>query len=416
MQLLDRYPGSFEISRRLVSVQIDNHELAEAIETLHRAKLVSEKEELEFKVVEASILFRQSRHKETIALALETLPRISAQHMARQELTLLEVLAKATENLGQLETSRGYSLRALDLSRELQSQKFEAQATGLVADIARQQHQFTRAFELLDLRAARLADEGDTRSIRQLSITRAELLLATGQPAQAEALLSTEALPHMREDTNTYWEGYALIVRSEARRSMAKLDAALEDCHSAEAVFRGKSARQVAYAQLTCGQALLDAGQTSDAAKLVEKSRTARTKLGPDTSGSRTRWSRPRFLLAERDARAPCASLRRCWQNTSEHDNPMKQVFTRELMARAALAMGDVDRAESALAPALKIGPGEHRELDLQLRLTTLRLQRVRGDDIASSAAIQALRNEALGLGYARLANLATEALPKSPL
>jgi serine/threonine protein kinase/predicted Zn-dependent protease len=413
-ELLRRYPGDLTISRSLAVVQRAAGQAGEALSTMRAA---APKTDAEWVLQQADIgrrLEGMQEYQEAIEIAREALPRAIELKMTRQQVALLSSITESTFNLGDLETSLEYGERALALAREIGAMGFESRALSHLVKIADRQNRFTRVLELMEIRSKRIVQDGESLVAHQTEITRGQLLGMMGQPQKADELFTQKILPSLhREEGPTYWEAYARTSRSGIRRSMGQLDLAIEDCSMGQTVYRvmGNERLEV-FAQMTCAEAMLDAGRLEEAEELLAKARIKRSgRKNLKTLLVQNTMMEAELALAK-------GKVRRAYELASEAVEAyaattllMDEVTARELQARVALALPDAALAKSALDPALAVGAADHLSLDLRLRLTALRVQLLTGDREAARQAIDALRLEAEKLGYVIIAKRATEAL-----
>jgi serine/threonine protein kinase len=412
LRLLERFPNDIKVIRLYVGVQRQRQEYEGALKSLRRARVKTERDKIALVATEVNILVEAKRYEEAIEVALGLLPRVKAEGMARHELAILDGLALSTRNSGQLDLSLEYAKQSMALAQELQSSRYMAEAASLLVGVAMRQRKFQEALELVDLRKAYLIQSGDQNAANQMSITRAEILTATGYPRQADKMLSDVTLPALRGDENTYWSAYAQAVRAGVRRSLLEFEAAAEDCSSAATIFSAiKRPRMRAYADITCAEVQLEAGRFDMARGLLENARSIREDLNLELLLLQNSTLEAELALAEGKAKKALAQAAEVANEYQRRDLPTYEIALRNLEARAALLIGDAERARVAIDRALQLGAGEHKEMSLQLRFTALHVDLLSGDAELARASLQALQKEVTELGYLLLAKKIEKAL-----
>jgi tetratricopeptide (TPR) repeat protein len=411
-ELLKRYPEDLTISQALANVQRAAGQASAALQTLRAAKPKTEAEWVIQQARVARLLEGQQQYDEAVKLAREAFPRAADQKMTRQQVALLSSITESTFNLGDLETSREYSERSLALAREIGALAYESRALAHLTKIAVQQNRFVRALELIEVRLERIVQDGESLVAHQTAITKAQLLGVMGEPEEADELLSKKVLPAVNREGLAYWEAYGLTSRSAIRRSMGKLELAIEDCSVGRSIFRVLgNERLEAFAQMTCAEAMLDAGRLDEAEELLIEARSKRSKRKLTLLLVQNTMMEAELALARGNARGAHELASEAVDAYAAATLSMNEVAARELLARAALALPDAALAKSALDPALALGSADHLLLDLQLRLSALRLELLTGGGAQPRESIEALRVEAAGSGYVRMVRKAEEAL-----
>ncbi len=416
LRLLNRHPGDLQLSQVLVGIQREQQEFGTALETLAKVRPRDAAETVMVQGDRVTLLTQGKNYSEAIDEGTGALASARKLGMVSEQFVILESLAQSHRNLGNLQASEAYGEESLRLAQTVESPRHEAAAISLLIAIAIAQERYARAVELVEKRTTYLHDAGNLRAASEILITKAEIWLVTGKPVEAEKLLSEQALPQLRKDNNSYWEGYALIARSEARTSLGKSAEAIEDCYAGDAVFRGiRSTRLQAFANMVCGVALIDAGRLAEAEERLREARKLRTDLKLNVQLIENTVAEAELSLAKGESKAAYEGASDAARRYAELDRKGKARAAQELMGRAALVEGDMDRAIEALRAARALEGAENIEAELRLSLLEARIANVRDHDEAAVEALGALANEAEARGYGRIAHEARLELDNIP-
>jgi hypothetical protein len=414
--LLEEHPENNEVRLLLAQLMRGNREYQGALDIVGAATTSSPEENIRLKVATCRLYIEMMHFDKAIEVASATLPTAKELKMRREELLLLDALAHANQNLGNLDATESLAKETADMAKDLGFVRIQAQAVSHLSVVAIKRGQFTRATELAELRESLLEDSNDMRAAAQMSITRAETMGATGRPLQAYELLTNETIPSLRKDANTYWEAYAKVVRAGIQRSLGRFDAAIEDCSSGASLFRSiANDRLQSFAQVVCAETMLASGRIEGARELLALARATRTRLKLDLILMQNSFLDAEILLTEGKSREAFAIANELAEEYARKGLPSDEVVALDLVARSALAMGDQVQASKAVSKARKIGTNEYLEMEIELRLTELLVGRSQTNEATTIAALQSLQGQARELGYLAIANKIGAAVDAPP-
>ena len=328
---------------------------------------------LELLFTRIELEFDKSDYAEALRLARELSARArhDGQIAARSRAEYL--VAVSLRQLGDLDGSAAAGRRALELARRSDEPTRLAQAHKPLLAFYMARNQYAEALVHLDGRRRALERLERDYDAAKLEITRAEILADTGRTAEALEHLATAALPGLRASGTVYWEGYAMLVRAEIRRSRGETARALDDCGAGKAVFRGlDNPRLAAFADTICAVTLIDTGELEGARRALDDAVTAREKLGLDILVAQNRVDRGELALAAGDPERAATEASAAAALFAARSLPNEEAIARELVARARWRAGDRAAARAEIAQARARLEGESARIAQAIAITGL--------------------------------------------
>jgi len=415
-RLLQRYPGNHDVVLMLAEVHRMEMEFDEALRTLDADQPTSKREELETSAMRIWFLAQNKKYAMAVEGATVPLQQTHELGFTRLELRLLSSVGQSHHNMGHLQETRDVGERSLLLAKRIGSLSDEAEAAALLVAVAIKEHKYAKAEILADRQLHLLMAIRNDSSVNRMLITKSEILLVTGRPMKADALLTNEVIPRLRKSKGTYLEGYALVTRAEVRRSLGRGAEALDDCYAGKAIFQGlRSVRMQAYATMVCGHVLLDLGRVDEAEEELAEAYEKRVALHLNLQLLQNELSRAELALARDNGAKAHEIAADVASRYHERGLQMDEMIAREIMTRAALAMGDDARAAQDFAPLKNLARGEDEELNLNIELLAARMALRNEPSRANRAQLEGLLEKASRVGYERIATVTRNAITSEP-
>jgi serine/threonine-protein kinase len=399
VQLGEYHPGSYEINRALAESLASHGDRTLARKVYGRLEPQSDIDVLEVLARRAELDMLSHRYPASLRLArrLDERAQLAGERLFRSRAQLL--ISQAERHLHKPDQALASARLAVALAREAGSPLRTMLAEWQAISLLMHRERYSEALDLLDKHSETLRLVApEQRRLAMPEIAKSQILADTGRTEEALELLGSRRIARL---DSVYLESYARVVRSQLRRARGDLPGAIDDCSAGDAAFRAlDNQRMVAFALAVCAEALLDAGALDEAAAANDESMAKRERLGLDLLVAQNRLARAELALAGRDPRRALAKALAAAELFAARAMRNDEASAREVAARAAWRVGEVDRAREEIAVAKTRREGESAQLAGAIGITEALVRGGKQAPAAIARHVAALR----AAGYLTLA------------